>query len=361
MIQAPLLIALAVGFPLGYVEAFSEARAQSKPAFVLLTMDNCEPCREAKTLEPTLRQHGSFAVVNVSRERLLGRKLLGKTTSVPQLLACQWDGKRWGMERIVGLPAIKEIANGMHSEQTGRRPDKQHPTSSKLMAVKVSALRPSPGTSSPFLNDLLSRNHRPTGETEVGSQGHYATHFINSEQRNKHGFQCAVYLSGGTAYLLNNPGTTLGHVAGAVPGSLRGGGFRCYVVDSRQWWDNEPLYLLDEWAAYLAGTQACAETGSSIDVDDISALEMMVYSFVLCYCAEGGDKTWLPATKHLVRILGNRTQDVCVDAYAADPTGYRSRCSPYIRALRDSPDAEQLRQYIRAVWGEEWTKNLLGF
>ena len=375
MIHAALLTVALLAFPPGYVEAFSQARAENKPAFVLLTMDGCGPCNKAKTLAPLLRKHGTFIAVNISHERLLGRKLLGKTNGVPQLLACKWTGRKWDAERIIGLEPIQELANGMHAEQIAEQPDKQPATPSGLMNVKVPAIRPSPGTSSPLLNDLLSRNRRPTGETEAGSQAHYATHFINSEVRNEYNYSAAIYLGGGKAYLLNQPGTTLNAVGRTVPASLRGPGFQDYVIASQSLrnvpaqyrhlpvisQNASPLFLLDEWSAYLAGTQACADTGTPIDVDDVRVLEMMAYSFVMCYCAEQGDKTWLPATKHLVRILTERTLKVCEAAYNVDPAGYRARVGPYVMTLRDAPDAEGLRQYIRGVWGAEWTKNLLGF
>ena|GEM_PF-4807997 len=363
----PLLILASV--PADYQAGMDEAKTRGVPLYVLVTGDNCPACHKvlAAGIPRALARRGVVRIVNVSKLPVLAAHLLGKSRSIPQLIRFRWVRKRWRSRAYLGVEEITSAVNEPVQSDVGQQ-------ATGLMSVKVPAIR-QVNTHSQMLNDLLARNQKPTGETEAGSQAHYATHFINSQTRNEWKYDSAVYLGGGKAYLLNEPATTLRQVQASTPRSLQGSGFWSYVIAPQSTanvpaqyhhlplvdQNASPLFLLDEWSAYLAGTQALAETRTAIDVDDIRVLEMMVYSFVACQCAEQGDKTWLPATKHLVRIMVERTSKVCEAAYNVDPAGYRARCGEYITRLRNAPDAEPLRAYIREVWGTEWTRNLLGF
>lgn len=104
-----------------------------------------------------------------------------------------------------------------------------------------------------ILGDILS--HLPSNH-HYGSSVHEGTHGINSIIRNKVGYD-----SNG-AYLLNNQafhhkepqGLRLRDVAKAVPEELKGSGFQLYLVKQRRYWDDHPLYVIDELSAYHNGT-----------------------------------------------------------------------------------------------------------
>jgi len=360
MLQAAILCVAMLAVPDGYHEAFAQGKATGRPVYVLLTMDDCPDCEKVKNVGTELVHSGSFTTVNVSRERRLGRRLLAGTRRVPQLLVYDDVRKGWRGSRVIGpadIHKLVDVVRRLRLMPRGNRPP--------LLVRPVSVVSPVGFSSggSPLLKRLLERNRRPTGESEAGSQAHYATHFINSEQRGIGPHSCAVYLGGANVYLISGqPQTTLAEVAATVPRSLRGEAYQVYLIQSQRDWNDLPLFVLDEWSAYLAGAQVRADVGDPAATHNARhALEMMVYSFAVCQVAEtrGGD--YLPATKHLIRVMAERTSQVCQAVYQRQPEQYRRRCGAYVKTLRDSPDAAALRDYIRAVWGEDWTNNLLGF
>jgi hypothetical protein len=59
--------------------------------------------------------------------------------------------------------------------------------------------------------------------------------------------------------VLREPRLTLAQVAAAVPADMRGGSYSLYLVQQRRHWNGQPLYILDEWVAYLNGTEIAVE------------------------------------------------------------------------------------------------------
>lgn len=108
---------------------------------------------------------------------------------------------------------------------------------------------------------------------------HEGTHYINSNITREKGRQ-GLYLMGGKAVILKAPRLTLEQVAVAVPEKDRRTIYKTYLIDQRQWWNKEPLYLLNEWVAYGNGT-ACRKSLNKTGRDRIDtvrfALEMEIY------------------------------------------------------------------------------------
>jgi len=90
------------------------------------------------------------------------------------------------------------------------------------------------------------------GEDHVGC-GHYGAHSLNAYIRNKYGKGTnndnAAYFCGGRALIAPEPNTfTLREVVKRAGGYFPGG------ATPFQHWNNQPLYILDELAAYTCGT-----------------------------------------------------------------------------------------------------------
>ncbi len=108
------------------------------------------------------------------------------------------------------------------------------------------------------LSEMLNRLHDHSyisGEKPVGS-GHYATHRLNNELREK--YRCSVtYITGGWAFKVPylNVQFTIEDIIKRVDHTLPGDGLP--VRD----WNDQPSYLLDELAAYINGTIVGIEAG----------------------------------------------------------------------------------------------------
>ncbi len=119
-----------------------------------------------------------------------------------------------------------------------------------------------------------SRN--PVGRTPTG--WHEDTHQINSELRNKYGIKYnAMYKGNREAFLLLEPKLTLTDVAINIPTVLQGMSYRLYLEQQARWWNDRPLYVLDELSAYLSGSRHPASEWS----DYLQSFEFTAYSYYL--------------------------------------------------------------------------------
>jgi hypothetical protein len=97
------------------------------------------------------------------------------------------------------------------------------------------------------------------GEDYVG-RGHYAGHGINAHARSAHGrgtnTDNAAYYPGGWTFIAPEPSRfTLSDVIRRTRTPLPGGSTPV------RYWNRQPLYILDELAAYTCGTIAGIEAG----------------------------------------------------------------------------------------------------
>jgi len=93
---------------------------------------------------------------------------------------------------------------------------------------------------------------------------HETVHQLNSDMRNhwvrRYGGRVnAIYCGKGRVAVLEEPRLTLATVAAAVPGAFRGSTYNLYLVQQQQYWNQEPLYIFDEWACYLLGSQVALD------------------------------------------------------------------------------------------------------
>ncbi|MGD9632167.1 MAG: hypothetical protein AB7U97_02740 [Pirellulales bacterium] len=121
-----------------------------------------------------------------------------------------------------------------------------------------------------ILQDVLSRltPDRRQGAYESDPIGwcHEGTHYLNvqlddacgpdSDTKSEH---CA-YVGGGRFMVLRHPRVRMSVVRSYVAPSMQGA-FDSALCSWREY-ENEPLYILDEWTAYTNGSQACRELGS---------------------------------------------------------------------------------------------------
>jgi hypothetical protein len=111
---------------------------------------------------------------------------------------------------------------------------------------------------------------------------HEGTHSINSRMRNTMGVQNGYYLLDRQGIGLSNPKLTLKEIADAVPSDKRGRLYKLYMVDAQKWWNETPLYCVDELVAYINGSIVGVENEMDKRALDsyIRAVEMYGYCIV---------------------------------------------------------------------------------
>jgi hypothetical protein len=143
---------------------------------------------------------------------------------------------------------------------------------------------------SPVVSDIESRlpQQHQYYDADPVTWVHEGTHYINSQIARQKGKQ-GLYLTNGKGVVLDHPQFTLADLAANIPAEDRRTIVQTYLVDQRQWWNAEPLYLLNEWVAYGNGClcrKSLGQTGNT-RIDTVRFfLEMEVYIGHLLKMAE---------------------------------------------------------------------------
>jgi hypothetical protein len=181
-------------------------------------------------------------------------------------------------------------------------------------------VRRSPVTGPPVLCDILSRVPTPTywrderEPDDLVTWAHEATHGMTGVVKGK-GY--GLYLLDGKAVVFDaHPRVTIGQVAAMVPEADRGQVFDLYMVKQRADWNAEPLYLLDEWNAYVHGSLARKQLGQkSRQETERFAREMERYCRCLVTAVELLDPGYreLPALQAFVEWQSQRFDSIAND------------------------------------------------
>ncbi len=189
----------------------------------------------------------------------------------------------------------------------------------------------------------------PYQDSDLITWVHEGTHGINADLRNKFRRPGFYVLNNRAILLKEEPRTTLTRVSRLVPVSLRGGVYNLYLIESRQWWENEPSYVWDEFVAYTNGADARRQLHIRGRQETIRyMLEFIVYSSCVTKSAKSSDKQ--------IRSFLMWQVERSMKLYHA--SGVKSA---YLDRLRKSADATELRVYMRDYFGLEFTRNVLGF
>ena len=107
------------------------------------------------------------------------------------------------------------------------------------------------------LEDIKVHSERIDSGGDNTQKVHEGTHYINSYLENTYRGYAWFYVLKNRVFRVRHPKITLTQVAQLVPLDQRTVTYNTYLVQSRTWWDHEPLYILNEWSAYHNGTE-CA-------------------------------------------------------------------------------------------------------
>jgi len=221
-------------------------------------------------------------------------------------------------------------------------------------------------------------NHLPSSygdqywDADAETAGHETTHGINSELRNYHtgtnqranGF----YVLGDKAAIVLEPNIRKSDVNAYVPASLRGPRYDTYLVGQTAW-DDTPLYLWDEWDAYINGAEVAIDQeqhglwkGGWTDAV-MGPLEFNVYALAEGMAVKAKDPSYFASNTQFKEFMAwqirramdrYRTGSVMTDFAWTDQDDYYTK-------LETSSDAAALRQFARDTYGDAWVQQVLGF
>ncbi|MCB9550213.1 MAG: hypothetical protein H6706_30830 [Myxococcales bacterium] len=219
------------------------------------------------------------------------------------------------------------------------------------------------------LQDILAHLPAQYGNTYYDedpiTHGHETSHGIHSHIRNTMnntgGRANGFYVLQDRAVLVPEPGIRKAAAGPFIPQSLRGSRYATYIT-GQQAWDDTPLYIWDEWNAYVNGGAAGVDlvNGGQWNRgwrDGVAGvLEFTVYAIAVAMAVEEGDPGYFQENRQFREFLAwNTRRAMEVFRAGKDLEAFRwDRQDAYYEALRTAPDAEAFRAFCRRFFGAAW-------
>lgn len=204
------------------------------------------------------------------------------------------------------------------------------------------------------------------------TSGHETSHGIHAHLRNYEAPSSigwnALYVLHDRAAFIEEPDIAKHDIQPFIPAALRGSRYQLYLVEQTAW-DDSPLYVFDEWNAYINGAEVAIDQATHGLYDDgwtdavMGPLEFVVYAIATVQAARDGDPTYdftqLEAFTawNIRRAMALYDQGSTMDDFEWDTQ------DAYAAALRtgNATGVAALRDFARATWGATWTQDVLGF
>lgn len=176
--------------------------------------------------------------------------------------------------------------------------------------VKIKPFRPLDKKYSIY-DDVIKHCEKPEINSSRYTSVHESSHFIsNALRKGRMGYN-GFYILHDDAVIIKEPPTTIGEVAEYVPSNLRGLRYKLYFVEQRRYWDEQPLYIAEEWNCYtLGGMCAVDDYNNKKELERTDAVsgmfEFMVYCTALAMCVEDKCPEYWEANKQFKDFIQYR-------------------------------------------------------
>ncbi len=209
-------------------------------------------------------------------------------------------------------------------------------------------------------------DENPVTASHETSHGIHA-HLRNNEAPSAIGWN-AFYVLENRAAFVKEPAMRKSDIKARIPAVLRGPRYQLYLVEQTAW-DDRPLYVFDEWNAYVNGAevgvqqvQAGLWTRSWQDAV-MGPLEFTAYAIATAKTVAEVDPAYFASNVQFKRFAAwNIQRAMALYQMGSVMTQFTYDVQDqYAAALRTNPDAEALRQFARDTWTPTWTQSVLGF
>ena len=209
-------------------------------------------------------------------------------------------------------------------------------------------------------------------DSDPVTAGHETTHSIHAylrNYRNTTGTRAnGFYVLEDRAVIVREPGIRKSQVASYVPTELRGYRFSLYITGQAEW-DDTPLYVFDEWNAYVNGTAVAVDLATSgrwtYGWQDacMGTLEFVIYSLAVGMAVKDKDASYFASYRQFREFLAwnLRRSMQTYTACAVLPDFAWDEQDRLLAALRTSSAAEAMRAFARETFGAAFTNEVLGF
>ena len=188
---------------------------------------------------------------------------------------------------------------------------------------------------------------------------HETVHGIHATYRNKaftegrRRTNC-LYVGDGLVAYVKEPDFLIRNVQRHVPPSLRGYRYPLYFVTQLRDWDDSPLYIFDEWSAYIAGGESAVDDhkrGITDECDAVSGcLEFSIYAVAVYLTAKERTPDYADWNQLRGVLAHNLTRAEA--AFDAGRNVFRNTKQDRMhRNLQTCDDAEPIRKVLREEFG----------
>lgn len=219
-------------------------------------------------------------------------------------------------------------------------------------------------------------NHLPSSygstydDSDLVTFGHETSHGIHAHLRNYEndtGARAnAFYVLGDQAALVEEPDIRKSDMIPYVPASLRDFRFGTYVSGASSW-DDTPLYIWDEWNAYVNGAEVGVgrvQEGKWNEGwrDQSGNFEFVVYAMALAHAVSELDPSYFADYAQFREFLMWNTERAMAlfEQHQSMSEFQSDSVASYYAAFQTASDAEPLRQFIRDTFGDAWAAQILG-
>lgn len=217
------------------------------------------------------------------------------------------------------------------------------------------------------LSDVTSHSRgKPFTGDKRATNAHETAHGIHSELRNDYTDSLKKKVNGfyvleGRGVIVEEPKIRKSQVNYFVPEKLRSYRWQTYFIGQNSW-DETPLYILDEWSAYVIGGKSCLDDsakGIYRDgwTDGVSGcLDFSIYTLALCMAIQKNDPeywknntqfksfvAWQLREAHKTFMVGRKMEMFKWD-----------KQDKLLKELLTSKDAEPYRDLLNKEFGGIW-------
>lgn len=214
--------------------------------------------------------------------------------------------------------------------------------------------------------DIMNRQSRPFTTHDRDTNAHETSHGIHSDLRNRYSRQLGkkvngFYVTGGKGVIIEEPGIRKSAVKPYLPQELRSYRYSTYISGQGAW-DDVPLYLVDEWVAYV--------NGASVSVQDVQegrhngewtdavsgCLDFSIYCVALAMAVERGDPGYWESNVQFRRFMDwhlRKAHRVFMSGRNMEQFRWDKQ-EKLLTSLRNSENGKPMREFLNRYFGGIW-------
>lgn len=219
-----------------------------------------------------------------------------------------------------------------------------------------------------ILSDVSKHSKKePFADGSRATKAHETAHGIHSELRNFYRASLKKNVNGfyalnGRGVIVEEPNIKMNQVNYFVPENLRSYRWQTYFVQQKMYWDDVPLYIMDEWSAYVIGGKSCVQDynkGIYKDgwTDGVSGcLDFSIYTLALCMAIEKNDPEYWKNNVQFKKFVSWQLKE----AYETFVEGRKMDMFKWdkqdllLKELLTSQEAEPFRRLLKNEFNGVW-------